>query len=152
MGGGTCAETRRDVRRVAKRRRAESHAGVDIVWAHVWARVCLECSSPHCDETGEKKTEKRGDEREKEKERERVVRIIGGGANKRVVAVVRCGVGFGISSYSISTLPSPLSLFSTPPGEPPPAVERSLPLRRLPRAALGAATFSALARITPAIF
>jgi len=34
-----------------------------------------------------------------------VCRTNHGEANKRVVAVVRCGVGSGISSYSISTLP-----------------------------------------------
>lgn len=87
---------RRDVRRTCGTR-AWTHVG-----ARVWARVCFGCARRRAACRAERK---RAREREKEGGKRESVSHEPWGANKRVVAVVRCGVGSGISSYSISTLP-----------------------------------------------
>lgn len=100
-GDGTCAVA------ASRRKKNVWNAGVDTCGGTcVGACVFRVCSPPR----GMSRREK-----ESKRKREREGAEGGGkresvshepwGANKRVVAVVRCGVGSGISSYSISTLP-----------------------------------------------
>lgn len=116
-------QQRRNVRRVE---RGRGHAAV---WKGTCVGACVfrVCSPPAARHVGKKKERERATGRR----RGRMCRTNRGGANKRVVAVVRCGVGSGISSYSISTL-SPTPGTQRPPPRRPSAAPSPSPVPRHP--------------------